>query len=227
MRHERMQLSRRGRPKDPVKRTALIAAARQLFLAKGVDVATMEEIATHAKVSKATLYANFADRSALLEAVIRTESQRVTSDDYPEEAKALGLETTLRHFGLRLLTFLTDPQRVEFDMLIAGATKQRPELARRFFEAGPGRGRAALVRLIATGVRQGILAIEDPLEAAGDLLGLWQGFTRIEATFRYRNTPGREELRKRAARGVRLFMRLYAPSTPASRPTTKRRGRGC
>ncbi|MGH8210801.1 MAG: TetR/AcrR family transcriptional regulator [Steroidobacteraceae bacterium] len=112
---------RRGRPKEPAKRAALLQAARKLFLDKGIDVVTKEEIAALAGVSKATLYANFSAVTVLLEAVIRTESLRVISDEYLETAKALDLPAQLMQFGERVLKFTTDPERAKFERLLASA----------------------------------------------------------------------------------------------------------
>jgi TetR/AcrR family transcriptional regulator, mexJK operon transcriptional repressor len=186
-----------------------VSAARELFLAKGYEAVTMGEIAQRACVSKATLYANFPDRSALLEAVIRKESARIVGDQELTEEAGLDLQAKLRGFGLRLLTFLTDPERLQFERLLGGAAERYPELAARFFEAGPGRARATLVKLIRAGAERGLLQVSDPLAAAGDLVGLWQGFIRIETTLRYRKVPLEQELRRRVARGVQLFMQLY------------------
>lgn len=191
----------------------MLAAARELFLAKGYDAVTMQEIALRAQVSKATLYAKFHDRSALLEAVIRKESERIVGDnELTEEEAGLELQDRLRRFGLRLLTFLTDPERLQFERLLGGAAERYPHLAARCFDAGPGRARATLMKLISAGSEQRLLRVEDPLAAAGDLAGLWQGFLRIETTLRYRSVPTRRELRRRVERGVRLFMRLYGVS---------------
>lgn len=200
---------RRGRPVDVAKRTAILAAARELFLAKGYDAVTMGAIAVRARVSKATLYGHFRERSALLEAVIRRESERIIGDQELSEAAGLDLQAQLRSFGLRLLTFLTDPERLQFERLLAGAAARYPELAARFFEAGPGRARATLIALISAGTARGLLRATDPAAAAGDLVGLWQGFLRIETTLRYRQPPQPQALRRRVARGVRLFMQLY------------------
>lgn len=187
----------------------MLAAARELFLAKGYDAVTMEEIAARASVSKATLYAKYPERSALLEAVIRRESARIIGDSELSEEAGLDLVARLRRFGLRLLTFLTDPERLQFERLLGGAAARYPHLAARFFDAGPGRARATLVKLIKAGSDQKLLRVEDPLAAAGDLAGLWQGFLRIETTLRYRSRPTQQELRRHVARGMRLFMRLY------------------
>jgi TetR/AcrR family transcriptional repressor of mexJK operon len=170
----------------------------------------MGEIALRASVSKTTLYANFPSRSSLLQAVIRRESERIIGDSELTEEVGLDLEARLRRFGLRLLTFLTNPERLLFERVLSAGAERYPHLAARFFEAGPGRARDTLVRMISAGVKQGLLRVADPFAAAGDLAGLWQGFLRIETTLRYRQVPGQQELRLRAARGVRLFMRLYA-----------------
>ncbi len=169
----------------------------------------MGEIARRAHVSKATLYAKYQDRSAVLEAVIRRESARIVGDSELSEETGLDLPARLRRFGLRLLTFLTNPERLQFERLLGGAAERYPHLAARFFAAGPGRARATLVKLITAGENRRLLRVQDPLAAAGDLAGLWQGFLRIETTLRYRGVPTRQELRRRVARGVRLFMRLY------------------
>jgi TetR/AcrR family transcriptional regulator, mexJK operon transcriptional repressor len=205
---------RPGRPVDPAKRAAVLRTARRLFLARGYDAVTMGEIAVRAKVSKATLYAYFADRSALLEAVIRREADGIVGDAQLLEQADLDLESQLRRFGLRLLIFLTNPERLQFERLLSGAAERYPHLAARFFEAGPGRARATLAGLLIAGRQRGLLRVQDPVAAAGDLAGLWQGFLRIETSLRYRRQPGTAALRRRVARGVQLFMRLYAVRGP-------------
>lgn len=205
-----MPSGRVGRPVDPAKRAAVLSAARELFLAKGYDAVTMGEIALRAGVSKATLYAHYPERSALLQAVIQRESERIVGERALIEEAGLDLEDRFRRLGLRLLTFLTKPERLHFERLLSAAAARYPRLAARFFEAGPGRARATLVKLINEGVEQGLLRVPDPFAAAGDLAGLWQGFLRIETTLRYRRVPRRQELRRRVARGVRLFMKIYA-----------------
>lgn len=51
---------RRGRPRDPAKREALLEAARKLFLELGADAVTVDQVIAGAKVSRATYYNNFA-----------------------------------------------------------------------------------------------------------------------------------------------------------------------
>ncbi|OEV10869.1 TetR/AcrR family transcriptional regulator [Streptomyces nanshensis] len=66
-------------------REALLAAAREVFAASGLD-APLDEIARRAQVGNATLYRHFPDRAALVEAVFH---ERLTSTRRAgEEARA-------------------------------------------------------------------------------------------------------------------------------------------
>lgn len=54
------------------KRQRMLAAARDLFLRNGLRGTTMEAIAREAHVAKPTLYAQFADKDAVFNAIIET-----------------------------------------------------------------------------------------------------------------------------------------------------------
>jgi len=190
-------------------------AARDLFVERGPDAVSVDEIAALANVSKVTLYANFVDRDALLEAVIARESERILPNDFLDQARDQSLEVALVRLGERVVGFLANPQLVGLERLIAVAAERYPEMAKRFFEAGPGRNRDILVELIELGVAQGFLVVDDSREAASDLIGLWLGIVRLETTLRYRPSPSPAEIHRRAERGVALFMRLYARSVPS------------
>lgn len=54
------------------KRQRMLAAARELFLRNGLRGTTMEAIAREAHVAKPTLYAQFADKEAVFNALVET-----------------------------------------------------------------------------------------------------------------------------------------------------------
>ena len=59
----------RGRPRDPAKLEAILDAAYDLFVDRGIAATPMDLVAERAGVSKMTVYANFRDKPALLAAV--------------------------------------------------------------------------------------------------------------------------------------------------------------
>lgn len=198
----------RGRPNDPKKREALLDAARALLLDQGPDIA-MEAIAAKAGVAKATLYARFPDKEAIVEAVLRRESDRTITDEQLSESLSMEVEEALTAFGLRYMIFINERRLGGWDRLIAAMAIRRPDLSRRFFDLGPGRGLASLTAIIQGGVNRGRIRPENASEVAGDLLGLWLGFTALEINLFAREPMSPSELAERVSRGVKLFMRLY------------------
>ena len=200
----------RGRPRDPAKQTAILDAARELFVQYGPE-ATMEQVITQAKVSRTTLYAKFPDKGALIEAMFARESHRLVSEAFAEEALNIPLEQALTGFGERFVAFLSDPETLAFERLIAAFAKAHPTLAPRFFAAGPGRAYDILRRILAQACDQGEIVVDDIDAAVSDLIGLWQGFRRVEQNFGQRPPYEGDELHRVVVRCVAMFLKMYGP----------------
>ena len=213
---------RRGRPKDQAKVTALFNAARDLFLAKGLDV-TLEEIARHANVSKATIYSRVANKEELIEAVIRRESDLTITGDEFHNSDNLAIREALVAFGTRYLYFINGRKLHGWDRLIASASAAHPDLPRKFFDAGPGRGQKMLTEIIARACSKDELSALDPEIAADDLTGLWLGFVNLEIKLGAREPLTSAEIDRKAARGVNLFLKNYGPSDTIVKLDGKRR----
>lgn len=198
----------RGRPRDPAKQVALLDAARELFLQHGPE-ATMDQMVAHAKVSRTTLYANFPDKGALIEAMFARESRRIVSEEFAAASLSIPLEQALTGFGERFVSFLSNPETLSFERLIASFAAAHPTLAPRFFAAGPGRAHDILRRIIAQACDRGEIAVDDLDAAVSDLIGLWQGFRRVEQSFGQRPPYQGDELQRFVARCVAMFFRMY------------------
>jgi TetR/AcrR family transcriptional regulator, mexJK operon transcriptional repressor len=199
----------RGRPRDLAKREMILDAARRLFLEFGPASITMEQIAAEAGVAKATLYANFKDKVAVLADVIRRESERLVDDDFAVVHRDAAVEDALTLFGGRLLSFLANPEMMAMERLAASSRAYAPDSAQQFFNAGVGRAMDILREVIAKGHASGVLETPDLTVASEDLVGLWEGVLRVEMNFLIRARLSPEEIHKRATHGVAQFMRLY------------------
>lgn len=199
-----------GRPRDPSKRSALIRAARTLFLQRGSEAVTLDQVLAHASVSRATLYSNFSDKSSLLAAVIAAEAERFLEEEWTDQPFDQPIEPTLVRFGDGLLPFIAEADTMAFERLIAQAALADPEHGTRFFDAGPGKARSILVAIIRAAQKRLELQQGDAEQAANDLFGLWQGMWRLEIQYGQRGSAEREELERLVRHGVRQFLRLYA-----------------
>ena len=146
-----MTLSTKGI--DPrVKRTRqlLQQAFMELFVEKGFSAISIQDITARATVNRATFYAHFADKHALLDSIVREQFQNTITDLLPP-APAWGkqslhalIRATFRFLG----EFHHDckPGKMQFDPLIERAIQQ--ELAEMLLNW--------LKRAKVAGMRQGV-----------------------------------------------------------------------
>src|SRR5258708_17778626 len=73
----------RGRPRDPAKLEAILDAAYDLFLDRGIAATPMDLVAERAGVSQMTVYANFQYKPALLAAVFERTINTMRLPDLP------------------------------------------------------------------------------------------------------------------------------------------------
>src|ERR1700746_2294356 len=123
----------RGRPRDPAKLEAILDAAYDLFLDRGIAATTMDLVAERAGVSKMTVYANFQDKPALLAAVFERRRKTVRLPDLAVESNLnLSLER-LVEFGELVVSVFTRPEIVRETRLMAECAADQSHLATVFY----------------------------------------------------------------------------------------------
>ncbi len=202
-----------GRPRDPAKVESILTASWRLFLAHGVERVAVETIAAEAGVSKATVYSYFDDKRKMFQEGVRREMAKIEAAQRLNEAAITG--TTLRdvliRFGTGIVTFLTGPGAVDFYGSLSGELRRDPELARMFYDAGPGRTLANLAAILSSPLASD-LEIADANSAAEMLLGMWQGMTSYKLMLGIDHKKVTKSIRQRVTDGVDLFLKCYARS---------------
>jgi len=199
-----------GRPRDPAKVEAILTASWRLFLSHGVEPVAVDTIAAAAGVSKATVYAYFPDKRALFQEGVRREMEKIERaqriNDEPRESATL--RDVLITFGEGIMFFLTNPGAVDFYGSLSGELRRDPELARMFYDAGPGRTLANLSAILASKLAAG-LKIADADSAAEMLLGMWQGITPYRLMLGMDHPAVVASIPRRVAEGVERFLRAF------------------
>lgn len=203
-----------GRPADPGLATRLLDTGWQMFLARGVDAVSVEAVAAHAGVSKATFYKHFPHKQALFEAAVLREMKRIEAAQRPrdESGSTQSLELQLRQFGVGLMEFLVSAPAVDFYKALAGELSRHKALARSFYNLGPGRTLSNLATLMGDAVRRGELVASDPKLAAEHLMGLWQGLSNFQLSLGIDQRRIRSSIPARVDAGLRVFMAAYGPT---------------
>lgn len=203
---------RRGRPKDASKRAAIIAAARRIFFSANPRALRMERIAREAGVSKATLYAYFPNLAELLRAVIQEHRAHMTValERLPETTA--DIRSSLIQFGQSLLAFLTSPEAIALQRMLAAEPGLRRLLGRLVYREGPEEMRARVARIVAAAAARGDLVVRNCERAAEHLLGMWQGIVVVGLVMGGRARPSPREQERAVEEAVDAWLRAYAPS---------------
>jgi TetR/AcrR family transcriptional repressor of mexJK operon len=196
------------------KRRAILEAATTLFLRNGYRGTSMDEIAALARVSKQTVYKQFADKQSLFSEIVISTVEEVAE---PIHAEVLALqdsgdlEADLRGLARQLLGMVMRPRILQLRRLVVGEAGRFPELGRTFYEQGPGRTIAALATVFERLADRGVLRPDDPLLAAAHFNWLVMSIPLNRAMLLGDDEPpASAELDEYADAGVRAFLAAYA-----------------
>ncbi|MBW4722167.1 TetR/AcrR family transcriptional regulator [Saccharothrix obliqua] len=190
------------------KRTAILSAARELFLANGFDRTSVDAVAARAEVSKRTVYDYFGDKHTLLRAVIDTVGQsliatiRRTIDDNLTDPS--DLEDALVAFSMRIATDMFDS--AEYTAL-RRLVRSEPDNLPRGYNTIADVPEEALAERFTAFAAAGLLDIQDARLAADHFVALTFGvaLTRLGSA----NATEDTRVRPFIVEGVRTFLRAY------------------
>lgn len=155
----------------------IIASARTLFLERGYDGTSLDDVAAASGVSKTTVYSNFHDKETLFARVLDEATSRADEIHTAVHAPLDGEEPVadrLREFGRRLVTGILQPDVVALRRLAVTEATRFPALAATYWDRGPAPTVAMLTEALTRCRDRGELDVDDPGAAA---LGLAYALT--------------------------------------------------
>lgn len=198
-----------GRPKSKAKRHAILAAASELFLDRGVQGTSMDAVADMAKVSKQTVYTHFNNKDDLFRAVIKTkvESYGFSQADLPGNESVHEVLFTL---GRRFIDLLLDEQVVAMHRVVIGESAAQSAVAKLFYESGPAATIEMTARYFAAQMRAGRLKEDDPRYTAVLFLNMLRAHYQLLCLMGMPPKIGAKELDNHVTKVVGQFLELYS-----------------
>ncbi|ESQ79095.1 TetR/AcrR family transcriptional regulator [Asticcacaulis sp. YBE204] len=199
-----------GTPSTAVeRRKRILEIARDAFFRDGFAATTMSAIAAQVGGSKTTLYTYFPSKEDLLEAYIADLCQRL-HELVEFSADPDNLSEALTVIGTGALRFLGCEELSQAGLLVIEESRRNPELAQRFYEAGPGKGRIRMIRLIQDAHDRGHICAPDAPVAAEAFSGMLFGDLNMRRLFNLPAHPDDAEIERRVSHAVRVFMTAHA-----------------
>ena len=181
---------------------SLLATAFRLFLERGWDGVSVEEISRQSGVAKGFIYARYADKDALFVGAIERLMADAVGTLHLAEPLPGDIEEGLHAFGRKLLDIVLQPEALAFHRQFLAEAGRFPELAKLFLARN--RARDLIVEVLQTYADRGAIDVFDAKLTAEHFAILVVGFPRMQALLVGREPPAEEERRLRAA--VRLFL---------------------
>ena len=154
----------------------LLNAALDIFLERGFEQTTMEEIATDVGMSKRTVYARYEDKGALFKAAVKRAVERFTVPREALEAVATDdLEETLAAIARLRIANIARPVAIKLQRILTAQSYRFPELFNAAFEEGAGPTISFLSDLFVRYSAQGEINVTEPHRAATAFLSLAVG----------------------------------------------------
>ena len=200
---------------DPRKRKQILDGARAVFLEKGFDAASMNDIARVAGVSKGTLYVYFENKERLFVELISTEKREELFSVIQLDHDDHDVAAVLTDCGTRLVEILTRPYYVQAMRTVMSIVNRMPEIGVEFYGRGPALCAQQIAGYLEAQVEAGVVEIDDFELAATQFMDLAQTGLLRKLLFGIIVTPDQAEIRLRVMRAVTFFMKVYGKSQPA------------
>lgn len=194
---------------DPEKRRKILSGAREVFLERGFDAASMGDIARAAGVSKGTLYVYFQNKEDLLSALVSSECSETAERLFVLDHNEPDIEKVLSTLGHSFIAAMIRPEHMATLRTVIAIGSKFPEISHLFFEAGPCQGIRRLSDFLTAKVEQGALSIDDVEQAASQFLSLCKDGITVPILMGSAESPDPAHAEKVVKGAVYLFMSAY------------------
>ena len=189
------------------RRKEILEAAAALFVEKGFDGASFNEIAVRARASKETLYAWFGNKIEILKALLREGGETLRLSVEAEAAGGTPEQVLFVLARAILRTIATTPVISLFGAALAGA-QRHPELRELIAERLDGTALALYLEMCRA---QGLMAFENAARTAMIFSAMAQGDYSVRLSAGLIEGISEEEIEAHARVATKMFLKAVAP----------------
>lgn len=157
------------------KAAQILSAAAELFLQRGFEAITMDEVARTSGVSKATLYVYFASKEDLFAAVMREETRRMNDQIWTPRDGDHDVEVVLRRVARNFAAVFLAERTIACKRALLGALPRFPDVGGVIYESGPAKMAATIADFLRKAHDGGQVDAPDPEFAARQFISLIRG----------------------------------------------------
>jgi len=165
----------------------ILAAARTLFLQRGYGETSMDAIARHAAVSKATLYSHFDSKAALFAALMVDECRHLSDEIGRRALDKPEIRDALLQVAHDFNNLLCAGDGLTMYRIVVAEAPRFPELGQVFYDSGPSIMIDRIADMLRRAADRGLLEIRDPRVAAIHFISLARGELHLTGVLGLKN----------------------------------------
>ncbi|WP_082617699.1 TetR/AcrR family transcriptional regulator [Bosea sp. Root670] len=189
-----------------MRREALLRAAAEEFFERGYVATSIDAIIQRAGGSKRNIYNEFGNKEGLFLALVEANADAALASLELDEVDSRDLRETLTKFGLHLLAVYMSPTLIGIYRTIVTEATRFPDLAKSFYERGPGRTTLRLAVVLETAKERGEIKSDDTLRLAGHFVGMIRDNLHLQVILGLRAPPSVAEAREAVVSAVEVFL---------------------
>ena len=197
---------------DASRRARMLSSAVEIFFAEGYH-ASMDHIASRARVAKQTVYNHFGCKERLFAEVVQHLADTII---VPLGEPGLDVRTALIRFSLALRARVLSAQGIGAHRALVAEAPRFPDLAHLVYVKGHQSALDTLAEFVEIRTFTGELACREPRFAAQMLLGMLTGHDRVRLLYGIKSDAGRESEVRRCERIVDCFLNAFGAKPDAS-----------
>lgn len=192
-------------PRAEAKRAAILDAAVTLFLESGFDTVTLDDVVARAGGSKATVYSYFGAKDSLFHSCVEHLCGKILQSVSSFKVDELPVEEALHQIGVSFLNAVLSDEALALHRLVVAEGKRFPEIANRFYSAGPARVYGDVARVLRQ--REGVSSRGVEVNELSVLfIDMLTAEFQLQMLLGIRARPSRKEISGRVDRAVQLMM---------------------
>lgn len=192
--------------RQELRREEILSAARDVFFASGFAGASVDAVIARIGGSKRTIYAYFGNKEQLFATVVEEISRRAMGSLAEDDGFHPELEATLQDMGRRYIAVILSPDALQLYRTVVAEGSRFPQLAKVFFETGPGRASANLAQAFERMATRWGLHGQDHQQLAEHFLGMIRDDLHLKVVLGLHPHPTPAEAEASVAAAVALFL---------------------
>lgn len=195
-----------SKSRSSARRDALLDVAAEMFFEHGYAATSIDAIIERAGGSKRNIYSQFGNKAGLLMAIVTDTADKAVQALAIERVAGQDLRELLTDFGERLIEVYMSATVVGVYRIIVTEAQRHPDLARGFYDEGPGRTAAQLALVLDAAAARGEIGPGNTALLAEHFVGMIRDNRHLQVVLGLRPPPSAAEMKRIVESVVALFL---------------------